>query len=256
MRVKSIFVIILVIGMAAINSRATTLSEDFDDGLTPEYWEIFQNDAVGSPWSILVPDEEGRLAISKSADNDSSTAYQTIDAGITSKFVADGDFSVFVDFDLIVYPLSNRHGYNEAWITALSYTTGSSFSSLLYATSSRKRAEAWANLQSGGLPLGAITENSTQGKLGVTRTGDTMSAWIDRGSGPILLASLSSTEFLGPIKFQVFGAQVPSPNLDRPSTELDIRFDNFLVTAETVVPEPATLLLLGFGSIALRKRKQ
>ena len=111
----------------------------------------------------------------------------------------------------------------------------------------------------GNIPLifrKSFSDNSTYGKLGITRVGDTMSAWIDRGSGPILLGSLSSTEFLGPMKFQIYAAQVPSPNSDRPSTAIDVRFDNFSLTANTIIPEPATLLLLGLGGLVLRRRRR
>ena len=33
-----------------------SLLEDFDDGLTAEWWEVFQLDASDAPWIVLAPD--------------------------------------------------------------------------------------------------------------------------------------------------------------------------------------------------------
>ncbi len=48
-RSKSILMRLLVIGMLTITSKAATLSEDFDDGLSPKCWEIFSANASYAP---------------------------------------------------------------------------------------------------------------------------------------------------------------------------------------------------------------
>ena len=77
-----------------------------------------------------------------------------------------------------------------------------------------------------------------------------MSALIDSGSGPVLLGSLASPELLGPMKVQILAVQMPYLGI-RPTTALDVRFDNFTADAETIVPEPPTLAVLGVGALWL-----
>jgi len=78
-----------------------------------------------------------------------------------------------------------------------------------------------------------------------------MSAWIDRGSGPVLLASVSSPLFLGPANLDIAAAQLYDGH-----TALDLRFDNLNITADTIVPEPTTLSALILGCLFMFRNRR
>ena len=79
-------------------AQGDMLIEGFDNGIYHDKWETFQKDAYSAPWTVIAPDGAGRLQISKSADNDTITASMHLSAGIRSRFILQGDFSIFVDF--------------------------------------------------------------------------------------------------------------------------------------------------------------
>ena len=251
------FVIVAVLGLIGPSTaNADILQEDFNGGIPPGRWNVINIGAAGAPWSVYAPDEAGRLRISKAADDDSSTAATNLSGGITSSFYLDGNLSVFVDFQLLDFPLADGEGWNEAAIRLTGHNSGVAFYSLRFASNTSQRAEGFSSLPP--YVLGFVEDNTTAGRLGITREGSTMKAWIDRGSGPVLLGSLTSPDLLGPMDVAIYAAQAVNYDVSpaaRPHTALDVRFDNVDITADSIIPEPATLSLLVLGGLAMLRRR-
>ena len=238
-----------VLAVSAVVLQADTLTDDFATGLNTARWQTFQNDASGAPWAIQAPDANGMLRISKAADSDASTNNLELDAGVKSRFALDGDFTASVDFRLYGFP----NGYpacNEALIRLTSQTSGFMFETLRY----NDRAEGFSNISP--YVIGNVLDSTTIGRLAVSRSGATLSAWSDRGSGPVLLGSLTSPQLLGPMDVELFLAQTINPGTGRTHSAIDVGFDNFTATATTITPEPATLMLLALGGLGLMKRRR
>jgi hypothetical protein len=232
------------------SANATPWTDDFNSGIDSGLWNIFQAGASDAPWNIQAPDTEGAVRVFKSADSDSSTGLNELDCGIQSKFTINGNFTISVDFELLDFPFAESAGWNEFFIRAVSVNSGDYFETLRGAGADNwSFAEGFSNLEP--QLIGTVADSTMTGTLGITRNGSTMTAWIDRGSGPDILGSLTSDSFLGPMTVEIYAAQVPDSLDGRPHTALDVRFDNF-----TFIPEPTTLLLLGLGMVMLRKKNK
>lgn len=241
--------ILFVISALAPYSLAGTFTDNFDNGLSSANWGTFQTDAAGAPWTVDTLSHEGALVISKPADSDTQTKYLQLGAGITSKFRLDGNFSISVDFILVNFPLSNTNGWNHAILQIANATQ--TFECTRFASHNAQYAEKrWGSF---------ITYpcSFTTGKLGITRQNNTVSAWISNGTNTIQLGSSQSDEFLGPTTINLFlFEESDHASTGRPSTALDVRFDNFSATADTIIlPEPTTILLFGISGLLLSRRK-
>lgn len=265
MKIKSI-IYFIVISAISIQLPAATLTDNFDNGIDSNLWQVVHGDAVGAPWSVSA--ETGPLEISKSTDYDNRP---NILAGINSQFKVQGNFSVWVDFDLIQFPAPSSmqpyDGWNWSCLRVTTSDSATSWNSGVWDPGAfsitrgtgipyGQGVEGYSCVTDPPLNIGLTSDTTTQGKYGITRNGSILSAWIDRGYGPILLGSLSSPTQTGTVIVELFGAQVLNGGLGRPHTPLDIRFDNFTVTADSIIiPEPATLSLLAIGGLLLRRKK-
>jgi hypothetical protein len=255
---KKLILCIVALSVCAISVpvKAVTLNEDFSGGIQPDRWNIFHNDAAGAPWTISAPDPNGGLQLSKAADSDPVTAEVECNAGIRSLFQLIGDFAVTVSFDLVNFSVPNSTGWNEALLRLeVSDSPATTFEVLRFSSSDEAQnqwVEGWSYDPTGGPnQIGPTPDSTLQGTFSITRLGGTLSAWIDRGAGPVLLGSETSALFEAPMSVQLYISQVPSLTDVRPSTALDVRFDNLSITAEAIVPEPSTMILLSMGAIGL-----
>jgi len=249
---KSILLAILIVSILTVSLPAATLTDNFNSGLSSANWGTFQVNAVGAPWTIA--GNSGALQIAKSADNDSSTMNQNIIAGLLSNFTLQGDFSAAINFNLQTFPLAPAYGWNEAQFKIVTQQ-GGEFYALRYTNNADQRAEAFCNVSP--YVINSMVNSTTLGKFKITRQGNTMAAYMDNGTNEILLGQVSSQLFLGNATVQLLVANVwdyPGP---RPNTALDVRFDNFTATADSIiVPEPMSVLLLGLGGLLLSRRKK
>ncbi|RJP58656.1 MAG: hypothetical protein C4541_07590 [Candidatus Auribacter fodinae] len=253
---KTFFNVVFVIIIFSFSANAITLTDSFDSGINNNLWDIERYDAINSPWTIIAPDESYRLRISKSADDGTTT---TVAASIQSRFIIGGDFSIWVEYDMIDFPLANNGGWNYVGLVVRiidddGHYNGTYFGSALNIDDSNQISFGYANIPPSEYFGGSI-DTTMHGKLGISREDDTMSAWIDRGYGPVLLGSLTYPELNGAVKVLFSVNQQPNILNERPSTSLDVRFDKFSVTAETIIPEPTTFLLLSICVFFLRKGK-
>jgi len=108
---------------------------------------------------------------------------------------------VFIDFDLTTFPFTGSEGWNEA-LLSVTRPGISGFTILRFTNNSNQLLECSSNG-----PIGVITDATMEGGLGITRKGDTISGWIDRGSSPVLIASKTSTDFLGPMNISICANQ-------------------------------------------------
>jgi PEP-CTERM motif len=246
MKMKRMIVILGVLAMSAAIVHADTLTDGFNDGLSSSRWGVaYQVDAAGAPWTLTAPDSTGGLRISKPGDTDLNTPIVSI--GVVSKFVLDGDLSVWVDFDLHTFPGSTA-GWNEVGLTV------GQFSVLRFTSGFTQYAEGFSDYHPAEQPLSPVIDNTMTGRFGVTRQGQTMGAWIDRGSGPVLIGSLTGSQLAGPQEITLWGNQWPSDT--RPHTAFDVTFDNISIVAGSITPEPATLSLLALGGLAVLRRRR
>jgi hypothetical protein len=241
--------LILALASFCLPAGAAMITDNFNSGASSSLWDIMQTNVAGASWTIQNPDSAGRFQVSKSADTASEIG---VEAAIWSRFTLDGDFTASVDFNLLTFPLVDTQGWNIAVISLFS-SDERFFCSMRISDSGSQQAEGFKTIGSpDGQILTNIADTSTAGTLGVTRIGQTLSAWIDRGSGRVPLGSYSASDTLGPMKVRIYAAQVTHyASLIRPHTALDVAFDNFTATAETIVPEPITLLSLILGGLTL-----
>jgi hypothetical protein len=234
----------------SMTADADTFTDNFNDGVSSIRWQVFKTNASGVPWTVTGPDAEGRMEISKAQDNDASQV--AITGGVASRFSLDGDFSVSVDFSLPYFPFGNNSGWNDAVLACL-FDGGNYFSTFRISAS---WGEQFAGCSASGVGgFGQGPDSTIEGRLEMTRSGSTVSGWIDNGSGMMLLGSQTSSRFLGSVTVELYGAQYASGN-ERPTNALDIRFDNLVVTADHITPEPATLSVLALAGLSLLRRRR
>jgi hypothetical protein len=263
MKILILSIVALSVCVISIPVKAVNFNEDFSGGIQPDRWDIIHNDAAGAPWTVTAPDSLGGLQISKTADSDSLQALCY--AGIASRFQLIGDFSVSVAFNLVDFPVTNNGGLNEVPLRVAFSAPYPMFDVSTYPMFEVYREAHLADLNPQGVTgwityspasyygFGYSHDPTTQGTFRITRSGETLSAWIDRGAGYILLGSETSAMLTGPADVQLLASQWPidvgPPG--RPSTSLDVRYDNLSIVAETIVPEPSTLVILGIGAVSL-----
>ncbi len=249
-----------------INTQAVTISDNFDNGIS-SFWDVFDSSAAGVPWTVDTLVDKGQLWISKPADNEPCWCPV---AGVRSKYRLVGNFSTSIDFELINFPSGDFYsnniakGYNWAFLKiatsqSVNIWDDTSFASVRGSTDVKGELggiEGYACTNSLTYNIGLTRDEVMSGRLGITRQGQMMSVYLDRGNGLESLGTFSSTNFDAPVYIQLAAAQVPY-SADRPHTSLDVRYDNFIVTADSIIgiPEPTSLFLLVLGCLRLLRRR-
>jgi hypothetical protein len=254
-------VIILMLGVLAVSSAsAATLTDNFDNGINSNLWgtDAWQTSISGGynvPVQMNAPDGSGRLQIAKNTEYSNVGLNSSFEYGLLSTFTLSGNFIMSVDFNLLNFPQADPAGYSDA-VMSIKSADGTGFGIW-------RAADAWGGQLAGvaGGPQNhygnAISDFQNEGKFLITRVGNTIEGSIDHGQGAIRLGSLTADWILEDVQCRLWIAQyVNSENNMRSLQSMDARFDNFYVLAdEIIIPEPATLLLLGLGAVMLRRKR-
>ena len=229
------------------------LTDSLKEGVSTQLWDVEDVSSPDAPWSMQSSAASGGLRISKGADNGPQTPLR---AGLTSRFWLDGDLTVSVNFDITALPLASNGSWNEVVLALLNANGETPIAVLRFTNNTAQMLEGWSDLPPSA--LNPTMDSTMHGTLQLERVNSTLSAWIDRGQGPVLVGSLTSSEFMGAMQVEIALAQVQSGQTwMRPHTAMDSTFSDFTATADVItLPEPATLSILALsGVVILRRRK-
>jgi hypothetical protein len=230
-----------------------SLTEDFSSGLDTMRWERYVLPSTYDPWTISAPDASGRLEISKPSDPGGPN--QGLHGGIRSRFVLEGDLTVSADFDILQFPHPG-YGYNEVLFDVVAENGTDHFAPLKFSIRTGSSTydewfEGWTTPP--GKVLLSLHDLSRSGRFEIRRQGQTLSAYVDTGSGMQSLGSHTDAALAGPVKLRMYGAQVVrSATGSRPFSALDIRYDNVAVEADRIIHGPATPELLVLHKVCER----
>ena len=239
---------------AGTAAQADTFSDSFNTALNPQIWQTVQGNAAGAPWTISAPDSQGRLQISKPADNDTTTLQSVVQGEVVSRFTLAGDFTITVDFNLLNFPVPS----SGETFSALSVDSAFGYFNVVRCNGVYNETSCMLD---GHVALSNVSfDTATVGTYKIQRQGDTISGFINDGSGFVLLGQVTDPNLLAPISgIELLAAETPSPRFQ---DAIDVRYDNFTVTADSITnaPEPSTFAMLAAGAIALlayacRRRK-
>jgi hypothetical protein len=209
-----------VLLLAAATAGADTVTYNFNSTVLPSSLTI---DSTGSDFSLTL---NGTQAILQQAANGGAFGWITV----TSSFLLTGDFTVSIQAD-------------RSSLQSAQAGLGLSFGSDVFYVGTQK-----INANIGPYPaawgFSAPDSTSQLVTFKLVRTGDTISAYYDPGTGDILLGSNTDSALAGDTRANFFLIQAAGGTGPESAA-----FDNF--TLQTAVPEPTTVLLVLPGIAAL-----
>jgi hypothetical protein len=227
-----------LVGLAVLASpaNAAVFFDDFDDGVLSSDWETVTGEGTES-----IAEAGGVLSLSLAGGAKEYAAVRTV-----NQFT--GDFDMEVDFDLTGSPhetawsldlkaqFSNLTSEDWNWVAIKRYRSASwdSYEFYKYTDGVRQSINIYSTAQEAG-------------KIRLTRTGVVFNAYYWDGAW----MSLGSTSHSGDA---VFAEPSISSDNDYPAVTAD--YDNFQMTADGIVPEPASFSLLALGGLVWMRRSR
>jgi hypothetical protein len=221
----------------AAPTRAELITFDFDQGPGPSF------DLVNSSGLFFIDGDGPALRIVKNSDDGSVSPTELVIAGAISHFKLNGDFTVTVDFALAEFPFPPANQQINSSLLAVVANGNMLAEVLRFRLNGRDRAELFASVPFQDLP---INTSALTGRYRLVRQGTTVTAFFADGNGAFIPLA-DAFGVTGPIRIQLFAAQTPNVvGGARPTTALDVEFDNLIVEAEqitglVVVPEPVSI---------------
>ena len=249
----SMSLVLAGIMFSAVAAYGVTVTDNFSEGITNNWNVVPYISAASAPWVIEAPDSEGRLQIAKASDTNSNTP--AVEAGILSQFTLVGDFTVSVDFNLATFNSSPLSGWNEFGMRVASTNFTDYYEALRYNSGAAEVSNGLLGNAFGS--LGGVTS----GTFKITRTGTTLTSWLDYGTQSLCIGSNTSSQWQTPMSVYIWDAQYNYGASPRPQDALDVRFDNFSATADSIispVPEPVTIvgILMGLAGLGRYVRRR
>jgi hypothetical protein len=231
---------------------ATVLQDNFDSGISPNTWRCYDLTNGQVPVSIIAPDKSGRLQIAKSADQSQTHLNTSFEYGLMSNFSLQGDFAVSVEYSLVSFPAASPSGFSDAFLRI----SGDGIDFTVWRAADAQ-GNQFAGVAGGGSPgFGLLPDSSTDGKFGLTRIDNTITGWIDSGTGIRELGSYTAPSVGNEVHTGLLISQYINLSTGlRSEMAMDVRFDNFSSTAEMISPEPTTLLLLVLGGMIIKRNQ-
>jgi hypothetical protein len=261
---KCSYVVFAILALAFGNTNRTecaVLTFDFSSG--PGSGFTFTDDSGLFSINAAGPG----LRISKPADDGSFNTTDWVSGAIQSKFEVVGNFTVTVDFALYDFPTPAGNGLNESILVASlggdDFFGSSWFDVLKMRSHDFNLIDSWLSVdRQTGYGLGYVESNLMTGRYRISRVGSTViGSYAESGSSDFTELGQTSG-FSGPVRIGLSAAQGEGVlGASRSTTSLDISFNNLIVDADLIVPEPSTIVLLGMSTFSLltyawRRRRQ
>ncbi|OXU14708.1 PEP-CTERM sorting domain-containing protein [Sedimentisphaera salicampi] len=208
----------------------------FNDGINSEYWSINQNTGIYS-----VDDTHGDIRLEKTGTAQPGMNLVEIKLNLSKvSLIGDtipGDFEAIINFSEAVLP---GPGLDQVELHT-AFTSGQYFFNVRDNDSGTQNVHVWDGQIRGGFPTPAAA-----GTLRIVRQADVITAFFDDSlvyQKSFVTANLNSLSF------------TLQNNLGS-NDHTSVIFDDFKLSGEYVVPEPAGICLFSAGLAALRRRRK
>jgi len=232
MKRQTIGVAVLALAVAANTASAATLTFDFDSGPGQEF-------SVRNDGGLYAIDLDGPdLRIAKPADDATVNPTSPVSGGVQSEFLIDGDFAVTVDFTLHSLPLAGSQKLNESVLRVLA-DDDTAFWILRFTLGNGNRIETFADFGVGNSRIPAMHHSSLMsGRYRLSRSGATIAGYYAESGSSDFTSLGGHNGFTEPMRIELLASQLPNQlDYPRPTTPLDISFDNLFLEAEAIIPD-------------------
>jgi hypothetical protein len=221
---------------------AAIFTDNFDDNwVDSTMWEVSTR-GIGPQ----VNEINGRLEVT--LPSYTTSVDNLFYAGYLSRQYLRGDFDMQVDFQLLDWPTSPRYNGIRVGL-CLDWVQISHGGSAVRASEPGVERYTTTAVDAEGTPsISWIVKNDAIGSLRLTRSDSMISGYLKDGENWSLIGSGMGDTEDGRIVLFGWGHD------DFVGQNVGFAFDNFILTEGQLVPEPATLLLLGLGGLLLRRK--
>ncbi len=202
--------------------------------------------SVVNAGGLYAIDQDGPdLRISKPVDDGTILPTGYTPGGIISNFAIEGDFTITVDFALHDFPQPPEPQHMNESILGVVAPGCRSFWVLRVWEGSGDFVQVYSTVHSGRPEIGEgvqLPSSDPAGYYRITRSGSRVSGYF-AAAGEAFTELFSVDDFPEPVRVHLLARQGPNAFLGtRPTTAIDISFDNLVVEAERIVRDQGGLV--------------